>query len=74
VEIRIGIVNASRELSFETSSSAADIEAAVAKALAAPNGYLSLSDTKGKSYIIPTATLGFVEVGDEAERRVGFVA
>jgi hypothetical protein len=72
VEIRIGIVNASRELSFE--SSAADIEAAVAKALAAPNGYLSLSDTKGKSYIIPTATLGFVEVGDEAERRVGFVA
>jgi hypothetical protein len=74
VEIRIGIVNASRELSFETSSTAAEIEAAVAAALASANGFLSLSDNKGKTYIIPTATLGFVEVGDEAERRVGFVA
>ncbi len=74
MEIRIGIVNAARELNFETSASAADIEAIVAKALATPNGHLSLSDDKGKVYIVPVAALGYVEVGNDAERRVGFVA
>lgn len=74
VEVRIGIINAGRELSFETSSSATEIEAAVAAALASPTGHLKLSDDKGKTYIVPTAALGFIEVGNEESRRVGFVA
>jgi hypothetical protein len=74
VEVRIGIINAGREMSFETSASATEIETAVAAALASPTGHLKLSDDKGKTYIVPTAALGFIEVGNEESRRVGFVA
>lgn len=74
MEVRIGIINAGRELSFETSSTATEIETAVAAALASPTGHLKLTDDKGKTYIVPTAALGFIEVGNEESRRVGFVA
>ena len=47
---------------------------AVAAALASPTGHLKLTDDKGKTYIVPTASLGFIEVGNEESRRVGFVA
>ncbi|GAB2816964.1 DUF3107 domain-containing protein [Alpinimonas psychrophila] len=73
MEIRIGIVNAPREIGFETAQSPADIEALVADALAGKAPYLKLSDDKGKMYIIPTATIGFVELGNDQSRRVGFV-
>jgi hypothetical protein len=74
VEIRIGIFNSPREIGFETSQPATEIEETVAAALAGKTGYLKLSDDKGKVYIIPTAGLAYVEVGSEASRRVGFVA
>ena len=50
------------------------IEDAVAAALADTTGYLKLSDSKGRVYIVPTAGLAFVEIGSEESRRVGFVA
>ena len=74
MEIRIGIVNTTRELSFESSESAANIESAVAAALNGSAPFLKLSDEAGKVYLIPTATLGFIEIGDDKVRRVGFVA
>jgi hypothetical protein len=73
VEIRIGIVNAPREIGFETAQSPTDIEALVADALVGKTPYLKLSDDKGKMYIIPTATIGFVELGNDQSRRIGFV-
>ena len=39
-----------------------------------PAPVLRLRDEKGKIYIVPTATIAFVEVGSEESRRVGFVA
>lgn len=74
MEIRIGIVNGARELSFESNEKIANIEAAVAAALAGSQPYLKLEDDKGKSYLIPTASIGFVEIGNDQARRVGFVA
>jgi hypothetical protein len=74
VEIRIGIVNGARELSFESNEQVASIEAAVAAALAGTQPYLKLEDDKGKSYLVPTASIGFVEIGNDQARRVGFVA
>ena len=74
MEVRIGILNGARELSFESQSSASEIEKLVSSALSTPNGVLTLSDDKGKTYIVPAAALGFVEVGNEESRRVGFVA
>jgi len=74
VEIRIGIANTGRELNFETSESAADIKKSVAGALDAGATHVSFTDSKGTSYIVPTATLAYVELGTEESRRVGFVA
>jgi len=74
VDIRIGIFNTPREINFETSQPAADIEAAVAAALADPSGSLKLSDDKGRIYVVPSVGLAYVELGSEESRRVGFVA
>ena len=74
VDIRIGITNSPREISFETSQSPAEIEQQVAAALDSESRYLKLSDDKGRIYIVPTASLGYVEVGAEESRRIGFVA
>lgn len=74
MEIRIGIVNTARELSFESADSAASIESAVAAAVSGASALLKLSDDAGKVYLVPSATLAFVEIGDEKVRRVGFVA
>jgi hypothetical protein len=46
----------------------------VAAALESDAKFLKLSDDKGKLYLVPTASLAYVEVGSEESRRVGFVA
>jgi hypothetical protein len=74
VEIRIGIANTGRELSFETNDSAADVKKAVAAALDSAATHVSFSDAKGASFIVPTAGLAYVEIGTEESRRIGFVA
>jgi hypothetical protein len=72
MEIRIGIQHAPRELSFETESSAADINAQLTAALA-NGGVLNLSDVKGQSYLIPAANVAYIEFGSTQSRPVGFV-
>lgn len=73
MEIRIGIINAQREIGFETDQSASDIESAVSSALDGGAKYLRLTDSKGTIFLVPTETLAYVEIGSEAARRVGFV-
>jgi hypothetical protein len=74
VDIRIGIFNTPREISFETNQPATEVEETVAAALAGQTGYLKLSDAKGSLFIVPTSALAYVEIGTEESRRVGFVA
>jgi len=74
VDVRIGIQNSPRELSFETSQPAAEVEKAVAAALAGQSAHLKLTDDKGTVYVVPSAALAYVEIGSEESRRVGFVA
>lgn len=74
MDIRIGIANSPREISFETSQSAADVEKVVAEALDSDAKFIKLSDDKGKVYIVPVASFSYIEVGSESARRVGFVA
>ncbi|MET0590477.1 MAG: DUF3107 domain-containing protein [Naasia sp.] len=73
MDIRIGIANSPRELNFESSQPSAEIEKAVADALAGDTKYFTLSDDAGKIYIVPTASLSYIEVGTQETRRVGFV-
>lgn len=74
MEVRIGIINAPREIAFESSDSAADVEQAVAAALASGQAHVSFSDEKGRRYIVATANIAYVEVGSDKARPVGFVA
>ncbi|MFB2597758.1 DUF3107 domain-containing protein [Herbiconiux sp. P17] len=73
MDIRIGIANSPRELSFESSQTPAEIEKAIATALTDGGTHVSLSDNKGKLYLVPVASLSYVEIGSEESRRVGFV-
>jgi Protein of unknown function (DUF3107) len=74
VDIRIGIINSPRELSFESKQSAADIEKIVATALESDSKFLRLVDDKGRVFLVPVQSLAYIEVGSEQSRRVGFVA
>ncbi len=74
MEIRIGIANTGRELTFETSEAAATLKKTVASALDSGATHVSFADSKGNSYIVPTSGLAYIEFGTEESRRVGFVA
>jgi len=74
VDIRIGIINSPREINFESSQTAQEIESLVATALESESKFVKLTDSKGKLFIVPVATIGYIEIGSESTRRVGFVA
>ncbi|MCU1509386.1 MAG: hypothetical protein JWR53_125 [Glaciihabitans sp.] len=74
MDIRIGISNSPREISFETAQPAAEVEKVIADALGSDAKFIKLVDEKGRIYIVPTASFSYIEVGSETARRVGFVA
>jgi hypothetical protein len=74
VDIRIGIINSPREINFESSQTAQEVETIVATALEANSRFVRLVDSKGKLYIVPVSGIGYIEIGSESTRRVGFVA
>jgi hypothetical protein len=57
---------------FQTTQSAAEIEKAIAEALANDAGTLRLEDDKGHLYVVASRNLAFVEIGQEKARKVGF--
>jgi predicted lactoylglutathione lyase len=74
MDIKIGIRQSSREISFESAQSASEVEALVAQALEAGAKVLKLVDNKGRLFVVPTDALAYVEIGEEETRRVGFIA
>lgn len=71
--VRIAVINISSELAFETATSPEDIKSAVAAAISAGTP-LILTDIRGHEVIVPADKIGYVEIGQPAERRVGFGA
>lgn len=71
MDVRIGIQNVSREVVVDSDETPDAVAKTVSEALAA-GGLLTLTDAKGRQVIIPTATIGYVEVGSESPRPVGF--
>jgi hypothetical protein len=74
VDIRIGISNSPREIAFESSQTLAQVEKVVSDALEAGSAFIKLADDKDKVYIVPTASLAYIEIGSEANRRIGFAS
>ena len=72
MEVKIGVQNASRELVLEYAQSADDVEKAVSAALADDGGVLTLTDTRGRTVLVPVAKLAYVEIGSSTTGTVGF--
>jgi hypothetical protein len=74
VEVKIGVQYAARELVLESAQSPEQVEKAVADALKADLGVLSLVDEKGRRVLVPADKLAYVEIAEAEQRRVGFGA
>jgi hypothetical protein len=73
VEVKIGIQNVGREIVLESALDADAVAKIVAEAVA-KGSELRLTDEKGRQIIVPGSVLGYVEIGAEEVRRVGFGA
>ena len=74
MEVRIGLKDTARELAFESNLKASELEKTVLDALNSESKQLSISDDKGRLFIVPVASLAYVEIGADQARRVGFIA
>lgn len=70
-DIRIGIADSSQELNIESELSQDAVLKSVKEAMENETA-LILEDIKGRKTIISSSKISFVEVGESAERRVGF--
>jgi hypothetical protein len=71
VEITIGVQNLARELVIETDQSSEDLAKAVRKALSG-DSVLEVTDSRGRQVLVPSSTIGYVEIGSGDQRPVGF--
>ncbi|WP_020580201.1 DUF3107 domain-containing protein [Actinopolymorpha alba] len=74
MEVKIGVQHAPREIVLECSDRPDDVEAAVSKALQSEDRLLTLADERGRRILVPVDRLAYIEIGPQAERRVGFGA
>ncbi|MEV3901141.1 MULTISPECIES: DUF3107 domain-containing protein [unclassified Mycobacterium] len=72
MEVKIGVTDSPRELSFNSVQTPAEVEEAVSAALSGESGVLSLTDVKGRRYLVQSGRIAYVEIGAADVRRVGF--
>ncbi|TNY34598.1 DUF3107 domain-containing protein [Thermomonospora catenispora] len=72
MQVRIGVQYVPKELVVETTLSADEVQQALTEALAAENGVLALKDEQGGRVVVPAARIGYLEIGEEDRRTVGF--
>lgn len=73
MEVRIGVQNSAREVVIEAVESIESIQQKIDDAL--NNGkVLSLSDEKGRTVVVPAATIAYVDIAANEARKVGFGA
>lgn len=71
MEVKVGIVQAARELVVETTASQEDVKALLTVAVA-DGSVFELTDDKGRKVLVPVTQVAYVEIGEAGERRVGF--
>ena len=73
MEVKIGVSDSPRELLFNSSETPEQVEHQIKAALAAGGSeVLSLTDDKGRRFLVQTAKISYVEIGAADVRRVGF--
>ncbi|TXI55887.1 DUF3107 domain-containing protein [Mycolicibacter arupensis] len=74
MEVKIGVTDSARELVISSAQTPDEVEKLVAAALGtgAEGALLSLTDQKGRRYLVQAAKIAYVEIGIADSRRVGF--
>ena len=73
MEVKIGVSDSPRELLFNSSQTPAEVEELVKSALTKGSSeVLSLTDDKGRLFLVQTGKISYVEIGAADVRRVGF--
>ena len=70
-EVRISISDQVREITIEVAQDRDEVLSVVKQAIKSGEP-LIISDVRGRQYLVPAGEISSVEVGDSAERRVGF--
>lgn len=71
MEVKIGVQNVAREISFETDASPEEVAKAVTTAIEKGTA-LTLTGEKGRQLLVPAGVLGYVQLGETEKRGVGF--
>ncbi|MDA8439283.1 MAG: DUF3107 domain-containing protein [Propionibacterium sp.] len=71
MEIKIGIQDIAREVSIEADATGDEVEQDLRKALD-DDGLLILTDERGRKLIVPARRIGYLDLGQEHARPVGF--
>ncbi|MGM0386222.1 MAG: DUF3107 domain-containing protein [Actinomycetota bacterium] len=71
MEITIGIQNVARELTAEVNEDPAELARRAAEAIRAGEP-LTVTDAKGQTIVVPPDAFGYLIVGSQESRRVGF--
>ncbi|MDR1152688.1 MAG: DUF3107 domain-containing protein [Bifidobacteriaceae bacterium] len=74
MDITIGIKHVARELTIQSLDTMETLRGTIAAALADSSGTLTLIDDHERVTIIPSQAIGYVQIGPEGPRRVGFGA
>ncbi|NCD19399.1 MAG: DUF3107 domain-containing protein [Actinobacteria bacterium] len=71
MDITIGIQNVARELTAEVNEDPAELTRRAADAMRAGEP-LTVTDAKGQTIVVPHGAIGYLIVGSQESRRVGF--
>ncbi len=71
MEIKIGVRDIARELTVETEQSAEQVEADLRQALN-EDGVLVIDATRGRRVLVSATHIGYLDLGPETARKVGF--
>ena len=71
MEVKIGVIHASPEVTLDTALDAGDVEEQVRSALSAGDVF-ALSDSKGRRVVVPVEKLAYVEISTSPAGQVGF--
>lgn len=71
MELKIGVQHAQRELIVEAEESVADLEARLSASLS-EGGVLSITDSKGRTVMVPGDKIAYIELDTRSTGTVGF--
>lgn len=73
MDIKIGLADSPRELTIKLPEGQEDIISTVEQAISGGQATLKVEDDKGRTYLIRTDRIVYVEQGTVAARTVGFM-